>query len=138
PNLKSAFHAQFGIDSAGEVPEKLTDRSIHARLLNTDGRIAEARGELQRIDAISVDDTIHVDIAHVTFFGELRLHFLQRLIEKLVGHAPEHGSSHFAGGRAEVSWEELFVLEVYINGMNELLAVKKCPHGNFHARYAPL
>ena len=61
PNLKSTFNAQLGIDTAGEVPEELPDGRVPC-LLAADGGITEARGELQRIDAVAVNDSVYVDV----------------------------------------------------------------------------
>ena len=40
--------------------------------------IAEARGELERIDAVRVDDAVDVDVADVALVARAGLHLLQR------------------------------------------------------------
>ena len=50
----------------------------HAFLLDHDGRVAEARGEFERIDALAVDDAVQVDIADIALAGQQRLHQLKR------------------------------------------------------------
>ncbi len=137
-NLEAAASAPFGVGAGGELPEEVTHGSEHAFLLDADGGIAETAGEFERVDAVVVDDAIQVDVADVAFFGELGLHFDERLVEEAVGVAPKHGGAHLAGGRADVAGEKFFVLEIDIDGSDEFFAVEEGADGNFDAGDAAL
>ena len=137
-DLEAAARAPLGFDAGGELPEKIADGREHALLLNAYRWIAEAAGELERIDPVVVDDTIQIDVADVAFFGELGLHLHKRLIEKAVGVAPEHGGAHFAGGRADVAGEKLFVFEVDVDRRDKFFAVEESADGDFDAGDAAL
>jgi hypothetical protein len=130
--LEAAARAPLGLDAGGKFPEEIADGREHALLLDADGRVAEAAGEFERIDAVVVDDAVEIDVADVAFFGELGLHFEERLIEEAVGVAPKHGSAHFAGGRADIAREKFFVLEVDIYRVDEFFAVEECADGDFN------
>src|SRR6185369_5780374 len=104
-DLETAASAPLRVGAGGELVEKLADRRQHAFLLDEDAGIAEAGGELERVDAVVVDDAIEVDVADVAFGGELGLHLEERAVEEGVGLAPEHGSAHFAGGRTDFAGE---------------------------------
>ena len=91
-------------------------------------------GKLQRINAVAVNDAVHVDVSDVAFFGELRFHLEQGLIEELVGRTPEHGCAHFPSGRAQISGKQFFVLEVDVDRIDELLAIEERPDCDLHAR----
>ena len=137
-DLEAAAVLQLRILAVRPDPEKIADRRKDAFLLNADRRIAKARSELQRIDAVVVHDAVEVDVADVAFGRELRLHLEQRSVEERVGLAPEHRSAHFAGGRADVAREKLLVLEIDVDGLYEMLAVEKAADGDFHAVNAAL
>ena len=137
-DLKAAARAPLGFQAVGEFPEKIADGREHAFLLDADGGIAEARSEFQRIDAVVVDDAVHVDVADVAFFGELGLHFQQRAVEERVGLAPEHRGAHFAGGRADFAGKKFFVFEIDVDGSDEFLAVEEAADGDFDAVDAAL
>src|SRR5262249_28514683 len=74
-DLKAATRAPLGFLAVGKLPEEIADRREHAFLLNADGRIAEERSELERIDPVVVHDTVQVDVADVALFSELGFHF---------------------------------------------------------------
>ena len=136
--LEAAAGAPFGVGAGGEFPEEVAHGSEHAFLLDAYGGIAEAAGEFERIDAVVVDDAVEVDVADVAFFGELGLHFEERLVEEAVGLGPEHGGAHFAGGRADVAGKKLFVLEIDVDGGDEFFAVEEGAYGDFDAGDAAL
>jgi len=77
-------------------------------------------------------------IADVAFFRQLRFHLEQRLTEQMIRPAPKHRSSHFSGRRANVAGEELFVLEVDVDGIDEVFAVKENAHRHFHSDHPSL
>ena len=52
--------------------------------LDENGRVAETRGEFQRIDALAADDAVQVEVADVAFLGQLAFQFLQGLVEDAV------------------------------------------------------
>ena len=79
-----------------EVVEELPGRGFERLFLKGDGRVAEARSELQRVDAGVVDDTVDVDTPDVSFFSELDFEFTERLLEQSVPPAPEHRRPHLA------------------------------------------
>lgn len=136
--LKAAAGAPFGVGAGGKLPEEVAHGSEHAFLLDADGGIAETAGEFERIDAVVVDDAVEIDVADVTFFGELGLHFEERLVKEAVGLGPEHGGAHFAGGRADVAGKKFFVLEVDVDGGDEFFAVEESADGDFDAGNAAL
>src|SRR5262249_51466956 len=107
------------------IGKELANGRDHALLLDAYGRIAEARRELERIDAIAVHDTVEIDVADVAFGRELRFHLLERRVKQLVRSAPEHRRAHLACGRADVAGEELLVLEVYVERIDELFSVEE-------------
>src|SRR5215472_15850987 len=137
-DLKAAAHLQFGVHAARQIPEELPDRRDHSRLLNADRGVTESCSEFERINAIVVDDAVQVDVADVAFLGQLRFHLEQGLIEQVIRPAPEHGSAHFAGGRTNVAGEELLVLEIDVDGIDEVFAVEKGAYRHFHADHEPL
>src|SRR6185503_2561479 len=57
-DLEAAARAQLGERAVGEPAQELTHRRQQPLLLDRDRRITEARGELERIDAIAVHDAI--------------------------------------------------------------------------------
>src|SRR4051812_46796676 len=109
-----------------------------AFLLDADCGITEASGELERVNAVAVDDAVDVDVAGVALGGELRLHLLQRGAEDLVRLAPEHGSAHLTGGRADVARKQLLVLEVDADRQDELPSVEERADCYLDADHAPL
>src|SRR4029077_11829513 len=137
-DLETAASAPLGIETVGEFPKEIADGSEDAFLLNADGGIAEARSELERIDAVIVDDTVERDVADVALFRELGLHFQQSAVEECVGLAPEHGGAHFAGGRAYFTGKKFFVFEVDVDGSDKFFAVEETADGDFHAVHATL
>src|SRR5208283_5561610 len=137
-DLKTAAGAPLGIETGGKFPEEIADGSEHAFLLDADGGIAEAGSELERVDAVVVDDAVDINVADVAFFGELGLHFEEGAVEEGVGLAPKHGGAHFAGGRTDFAGEKFLVLEVDVDGSYEFLAVEETADGNFDAVYAAL
>ena len=70
PIWKPLLTLELRVVARGEVVEELADRRQHALLLDDDRRVAEARGELQRVDAVAVDDAVEVDVADVALLGE--------------------------------------------------------------------
>ena len=106
--------------------------------MNADGRIAEARGELERINAVAVHDAVEIDVTDVAFGGEFCLHLLERGIEQFVGAAPEHRRSHLARGWSDVTGEKFLVLEVYVERIDELLCVKERADSDLHTSHAAL
>ena len=136
--LEAAAGAPFGVGTGGELPEEVAHGSEHAFLLDADGGIAKTAGEFERIDAVVVDDAVEIDVADITFFGELGLHFEERLVEEAVGLGPEHGGAHFAGRRANVAGEEFLVLEVDVDGGDEFFAVEESADGDFDSGDAAL
>src|SRR5262249_30192249 len=98
----------------------------------------EARCELERIDAVAVHDAVEVDVADIAFGGQLRFHLLERGIKQLVRPAPEHCRTHLPCGRANVAWEKLLVLEVYVDRIDKFFSVEERADRNLHAGHTPL
>src|SRR5262249_355191 len=105
-DLEAAARAPLRFLPAGQLPKQIADWRQHTFLLNADGRIAEARSELQRIDAVVVYDAVEVDVADVAFFSKLRFHLQEGLREQAIGLAPEHGGAHFSCGRSDVAGKQ--------------------------------
>src|SRR5262249_58028216 len=80
-NLEAALPLELWIHACGEVGEELANGRSHAFLLDADRRIAEARCELERVNSVAVHDAVEIDVADVTFRGELRFHLLERRIK---------------------------------------------------------
>src|SRR5262245_11809112 len=137
-DLKPALHLQLWIHTRGEISKELANRRGHALLLDADRGIAETRRELQRVNAVTIHDTVEIDVTDVTFESQLRFHLFERGIEQLVRAAPEHCRTHFARGRTDVAGKELLMLKVYVERIDELLSIEKCTHRNFHTGHAPL
>src|SRR5262249_40064849 len=108
-----------------EPVEEFADRRQEALLLDRDRRISEPSRELERIDAVRVDDAVDVDVADVLLLGELRLHLLEGQVEDAFGLPPDLARAHLARGRPDVAREEFLVLEVHIDGVDDLLAVEE-------------
>ncbi len=126
------------MEPVGQLVEQLADGRGHALLLDGDGRVAEAGGELEGIHAVRVHDAVHVDVADVALRGQLLLHLLQGHVEDLVGLAPEVAGAHLPRGRTDVAREELLVLEVHADRVDELLAVEEGARGHLHPHDALL
>src|SRR5258708_21868397 len=137
-DLKAAARAPLGLDAGGDLPEEVADGGEHAFLLDADGRIAEARSEFERVDAVVVHDAVEVDIADVAFLGELGLHFEKRAVEEQVWLAPEHGGAHFPRRPPDFAGEKFFVFEVDVDQGEELLSVEESDDGAFAPIYAAL
>ena len=102
-NLKTTFHFELGQRARGQVVEKFTNGRGHSLLLNHDGGVAKARGELQRINALAIHDAIEIDVAHIFFTRQHGLHLQERGCEQVIGVAPKHGGAHFASGRSDIA-----------------------------------
>src|SRR4030095_11392424 len=90
------------------------------------------------VDAVAVHDAVEIDVADVTFGGQLRFHLFEGGIEQLVRAAPEHRRTHLARGRTNVAREKLLVLEVYVERIDEFLPVEERADRDRDAGYAPL
>ena len=137
-DLKAAAGAPLWLRARRQFPEEIADGCEDAFLLNENCRIAEARRELQRVNAVVVDDAVQVDVTNVAFKRELWLHLEKRSVEESVGLTPEHGGAHLAGGRTDFAREKLLVLEVDVDWSNEPFAVEKRADGDFDAVDAAL
>src|SRR4029077_4563923 len=131
-DLEAALHFQLWVHACRQIREELANGRSHALLLDADGRIAEARRELKRIDAVAVHNAVEIDVPDVTLGGELRFHLFERGIEQLVRATPEHRRPHLAGRWTDVAWEELLVLEVYVERIDELLSVEERADRDLH------
>src|SRR5262249_55739224 len=137
-NLKAAARPQSAEGPFRHFEQQLADRHEQTLLLDADGRVAESRGELERIDAVVVDDAVDVDVPDVAFRLKPGRHLLERRVEHLVRLAPEHRGPHLAGRWADVAAEQLLVLEVDADGVDEFLAVEERAGGDLNAHDAPL
>ena len=106
--MKANFGSQLGIFSSGQFMKEFTDGSDHTRLLNADGRVAEARSLLQWINSVAVYDAVDVNVADVVFFGQPFLELLEGGVKQLIGSSPEHHGTHFTGRRTQIAGEMLF------------------------------
>ena len=69
-DLEPLVDREVGVVPVGQVVEERPGRGLEGLLLERNGRIAKARGELQRVDTGVVDDTVQVDAADVPLVGE--------------------------------------------------------------------
>jgi hypothetical protein len=60
--------------------EELPGRGLERLLLQRDGRVAELRRELQRVDARRVADAVEVDAPDVAFLTEPVFELAERLL----------------------------------------------------------
>src|SRR4030095_10473242 len=120
--------AQLERLAAGDRPEELAPLGEHAFDLQIDGRIAEARGELEGEDAASVDDAVDIDVAGVAL--QAILPASQRFAKQPVVAEPEGAGTHLACRWPDVSVEHALVLEVDQHRRQELLAVEERADGH--------
>ena len=85
PTWKPPARSQLRELAAGDPVQQLADRREQALLLDADRRIAEARGELERVDAVGVDDAVDVDVADVAFVAERGSIFFSVALKILLG-----------------------------------------------------
>src|ERR1700757_698937 len=137
-HLEAASGAPLGLEAVGQIPEKVADRSQNAFLLDADGGIAKARGELERINSVVIHNAVQVDVADIAFFGELGFHLEQGTIKERVGLTPAHCRAHFSGGRPDFPGKQFLVFEIDIDGSDEFFSVEESSHGYFHAIHAAL
>ncbi len=104
--LKTALGLEGLERAVRHAGDEVRDGHGEAVGLDADRRIAEARGELQRIDALSVDDAVDVDVADVALLGEFRFELRERRLEDAVGPAPVHAGAHLAGRGPDVAGKE--------------------------------
>ena len=77
--------------AARHAGEHVRPSREHALDLQVDGGVAEAAGELQRVDAPGIGDAVDVDVAGVVHGGKAVPHPEQRLLEERAGPVPEPG-----------------------------------------------
>src|ERR1700733_1613482 len=100
-DLKAAARAPLWLRARRQFPEEIADGREDAFLLDENCRIAKARSEFQRVDAVVVDDAVQVDVTNVAFKRELWLHLEKRAVEECVGFTPEHRGAHLPRWRAD-------------------------------------
>src|SRR5688572_28323741 len=137
-DLEAAACAQPRNRAVRELAQQVAHRRKNSFLLDADRRVAEARGEFERVDPVVIHDAVDVDVTGVAGLGELRLHLLERRVEKAIGLAPERRCPHLAGGRADVAGEELLVLEIDAHRRDELPAVEELADRDLDAHDAAL
>ena len=132
-DLEAAARSQPRELAAGEPVQQLAHRREHALLLDADRGIAEARGELERIDAVGVDDAVDVDVADVALVPQRGSIFLSVALKILFGSLQNIGRAHLAGRRPDVAGKQLLVLEVDADRRDELPAVEERAGRDLHA-----
>src|SRR5262249_264239 len=115
----------------GKLPEQITDRRQHAFLLDADGGIAKTRSKFEREDTVVVDDAVEIDVPDIAFFSKIRFHFEKSLGRQVIGLAPEHGGTHFAGGGTDIPGKKFFMLEIDVDRRDEIFAIEESADGNF-------
>ena len=137
-DLVAGASAQSRQRAGREAVQQLAHRRQQALLLDANGRVAEARRELERVDAVRVNDAVDVDVADVALARERGLHPAQRLVENLVRLAPEHRRAHLPGRGTDVAGKQLLVLEIDADRVHELAPVEERTGRDLDPEHAPL
>src|SRR5581483_1371400 len=98
------------------APKQLWPAAELQGLQDGETRIAEAAGELQRVNPVVVDDGVDVDVPAVAAGAQLRFQATQGFGEERLAASIRYQRPHLAGELAKVAREEALVLPVETGG----------------------